>query len=423
MTIIYRKNHTISRKNISKNALKVLYRLHKLGYESYLVGGGVRDLLLGKQPKDFDITTNATPDQMKKLFRNCRLVGCRFRLAHIIFNSEIIEVSTFRGNHKLNNYNINNENSKLSKTGIMIRDNIFGNMLDDSQRRDLTINSLYYNIADFTIRDYVGGLKDLEHGIIRLIGNPEIRYREDPVRMLRVMRFVAKLKMNIESETAKTIPHFAKLLNYISPARLFDESIKLLQTGYGYNSYLLLRKYNLFQQLFPTITHFFTKTGNSIVELMLAKALQNVDNCFHRNNSVNPAFLFAAIFWYQQLETTKNICLNKNYLNYYDAFNMAISETLRNACFTLAIPKKITMIISDIWKLQLIILTNNNKKFIENSKFRAAYDLFLLRTEIENKFKIHNLDNWYDKNTKYSNKLNEITRILNNYYKLHKKTI
>ncbi len=192
MAIIPRDQHNISRRDISDNALKVLYRLNKSGYEAYLVGGGVRDLLLGRKPKDFDITTSATPEQVRKLFRNCRLVGRRFRLAHVMFGPEIIEVATFRGHHEQQQAEDSDKNSsQQAQNGMLLRDNIFGSIEDDAQRRDFTINSLYYGISDFALRDYTGGLRDLKEGIIRLIGDPETRYREDPVRMLRAVRFAA----------------------------------------------------------------------------------------------------------------------------------------------------------------------------------------------------------------------------------------
>ena len=231
MTVIPREQHSISRKDISENALKVMYRLNKAGYEAWLVGGGVRDLLLGKKPKDFDVTTNATPDQVRKLFRNCRLVGRRFRLAHVMFGPEIIEVATFRGHHE--GSEADRTTSQRGQNGMLLRDNIFGSIEEDAQRRDFTINSLYYSVADFTVRDYVGGMQDLEEGIIRLIGNPETRYREDPVRMLRAVRFAAKLDMRISPETAEPIPRLATLLNDIPPARLFEEALKLLHRAMG----------------------------------------------------------------------------------------------------------------------------------------------------------------------------------------------
>lgn len=247
MTVIPREQHAISRKDISENALKVLYRLNKAGYEAYLVGGGVRDLLLGKKPKDFDVTTSATPEQVRKLFRNCRLVGRRFRLAHVMFGPEIIEVATFRGHH--DGSPADRATSQRGENGMLLRDNIFGSIEEDAQRRDFTINSLYYSVADFTVRDYVGGMRDLQQGVIRLIGNPETRYREDPVRMLRAVRFAAKLNMTISQDTAEPIPRLATLINDVPPARLFEESLKLLQAGYGYETWRLLNEYSLAQPM------------------------------------------------------------------------------------------------------------------------------------------------------------------------------
>lgn len=295
VTVIPREQHAISRKDISENALKVMYRLNKAGYEAWLVGGGVRDLLLGKKPKDFDVTTNATPEQVRKLFRNCRLVGRRFRLAHVMFGPEIIEVATFRGHHEGNVSD--RTTSQRGQNGMLLRDNIFGSIEEDAQRRDFTINSLYYSVADFTVRDYVGGMKDLKDGVIRLIGNPETRYREDPVRMLRAVRFAAKLGMRISPETAEPIPRLATLLNDIPPARLFEESLKLLQAGYGYETYKLLCEYHLFQPLFPTITRYFTENGDSPMERIIEQVLKNTDTRIHNDMRVNPAFLFAAMFW------------------------------------------------------------------------------------------------------------------------------
>lgn len=305
MSVIPREQHNISRKDISENALKVLYRLNKAGYEAYLVGGGVRDLLLGKKPKDFDVTTSATPEQVRKLFRNCRLVGRRFRLAHVMFGPEIIEVATFRGHHEAG---VNDRTtSQRGQNGMLLRDNIFGSIEEDAQRRDFTINSLYYSVADFTVRDYVGGMQDLKDGLIRLIGTPETRYREDPVRMLRAVRFAAKLNMRISPETAEPIPRLATLINDVPPARLFEESLKLLEAGYGFETYNLLREYNLFQPLFPTITRYFTENGDSAMERIIAQVLKNTDTRIHNDMRVNPAFLFAAMFWYPLLETAQRI--------------------------------------------------------------------------------------------------------------------
>ncbi|WP_416413238.1 polynucleotide adenylyltransferase PcnB [Pantoea sp. App145] len=398
MTVIPRESHNISRKDISENALKVLYRLNKAGYEAYLVGGGVRDLLLGKKPKDFDVTTNATPEQMRKLFRNCRLVGRRFRLAHVMFGPEVIEVATFRGHHQMEEAEEEDRNSsQRAQSGMLLRDNIFGSIEDDAQRRDLTINSLYYSVADFTVRDYVGGLQDLQQGVIRMIGDPETRYREDPVRMLRVVRFAAKLEMSIAAETAEPIPRLATLLHDIPPARLFEESLKLLQAGYGYRTYQMMREYQLFQPLFPTLTRGFTEHSDSSMERMLAQVLKNTDTRIQNDMRVNPAFLFAAMFWYPQLESAEQIAQESG-LTYYDAFALAMNETLDEACRALAIPKRITTLIRDIWQLQLRMSRRHGKrawKLMEHPKFRAAYDLLSLRADVENNPELQRLSQWW----------------------------
>ena len=367
VTVIPREQHAISRKDISENALKVMYRLNKAGYEAWLVGGGVRDLLLGKKPKDFDVTTNATPEQVRKLFRNCRLVGRRFTT------------------------------SQRGQNGMLLRDNIFGSIEEDAQRRDFTINSLYYSVADFTVRDYVGGMKDLKDGVIRLIGNPETRYREDPVRMLRAVRFAAKLGMRISPETAEPIPRLATLLNDIPPARLFEESLKLLQAGYGYETYKLLCEYHLFQPLFPTITRYFTENGDSPMERIIEQVLKNTDTRIHNDMRVNPAFLFAAMFWYPLLETAQKIAQESG-LTYHDAFALAMNDVLDEACRSLAIPKRLTTLTRDIWQLQLRMSRRQGKrawKLLEHPKFRAAYDLLALRAEVERNAELQRLVKWW----------------------------
>ncbi|PPI87989.1 polynucleotide adenylyltransferase [Candidatus Pantoea edessiphila] len=423
MVMIPRIKHMISRKNISKNALKVLYRLNKAGYEAYLVGGGVRDLLLGQKPKDFDITTNATPEQMIKLFRNCRLVGRRFILAHIIFNAEIIEVATFRRDNLIKEYKEHYKNFKFNKNGMLLSDNTFGKIEDDAHRRDITINSLYYSMTDFSVRDYVGGLRDLQKGIIRLIGDPETRYREDPVRMLRVTRFAAKLNMSIAPETAEPIPRLALLLHNIPPSRLFEESLKLFHTGYGYLTYCKLCEYQLFQLLFPTLAENFTKKGDSITERMLVQLLKNTDNRIQNQMRVNPVFLFAAMFWYPQLNAAELVVQkHSNSLTYYDAFSIAINSTLEEACRVLTIPKKITSLIKDIWKLQLYmsrIYGKRAKKLLLNPKFRVAYNLLMLRATVENSPELRKLSsNWHQHKISSIKKNSIHTKISNNLISL-----
>lgn len=413
--IISRDQHTVSRKLISENALKVLYRLNKQGYEAYLVGGCVRDLLLGKTPKDFDIATNATPEQVQKAFRNCRLVGRRFRLAHIMFGKEIIEVATFRGAHQDTDTDTdtdidspqpqaNSNESKRSQAGMLLRDNVYGTIEQDALRRDFTINSLYYSAKDFSIRDYCNGVGDLKNGVIRLIGDPETRYREDPVRMLRAVRFAAKLNMTIEPATAKPIKTLAPLLKNIPSPRLFDESLKLLQSGHGYQTYLLLKQYMLFAPLFPTIANLLPASSSSSnrenlsnIERMLEQTLKNTDYRINNNKRVNPAFLFAAMLWYPLNETTQQLILESG-LTYHDAFDLAMHEVLDAQCATLSIPKRLTSIMCDIWRLQLRLNKRSIKRVnavFSHAKFRAGYDLLELRSSIE-KGELLELAMWWD---------------------------
>ncbi|MGB5591837.1 MAG: polynucleotide adenylyltransferase PcnB, partial [Gammaproteobacteria bacterium] len=246
--MVPRPDHNVSRSQISKNALRVLYRLKDAGYKAFLVGGGVRDLLLGREPKDFDIVTDALPDQVRSLFRNSRLIGRRFRLAHVHFGREIIEVATFRA---AQDADVEDLDRQTDSGGRILRDNVYGDIDEDVWRRDFTCNALYYNIADFSIWDYAGGVQDIEAGTMRLLGEPEARYREDPVRMLRAVRFAAKLGFRIDPASEAPLLELGELLAEVPAARLFDESIKLFLSGHAVQSYELLRRYNLFQHLFP----------------------------------------------------------------------------------------------------------------------------------------------------------------------------
>lgn len=389
-----RDQHPISRKDINENALKVLYRLTRHGYEAYLVGGGVRDLMLGRKPKDFDVATNATPEQVRKLFRNCRLVGRRFRLAHIMFGPEIIEVATFRAAHDdVDNKDLSNH----SRSGFLLRDNVYGTVEDDAVRRDFTINSLYYDLQDFSVRDYTGGIDDLQNGVIRLIGDPETRYREDPVRMLRAVRFAVKLEMTIDEDTAEPIARLAPLLKEIPPARLFEESLKLLQSGDGFKTYLMLCHYGLFTPLFPIIARDFTPDHDSFMERMIVRVLKNTDHRIKSNKRVNPAFLFAAMLWYPLNEHARKLAIESG-LGFYDSFQLAMNDILDEQCRAIAVPKRITSVIRDIWLLQFRLARREGKrafKLLENPKFRAGFDLLELRAQIE-KGELPELAKWWE---------------------------
>ncbi|SKA45177.1 poly(A) polymerase [Enterovibrio nigricans DSM 22720] len=394
LEVFPRQEHGISRKDISENALKVLYRLNKAGYEAYLVGGGVRDLLLNTQPKDFDIATNATPEDVRKLFRNCRLVGRRFRLAHILFGRDVIEVATFRGHHGGEK---GEKFASQSNDGMLLRDNVYGTIDEDAERRDFTVNALYYNIDDFSVRDYAGGMEDLENGVIRLIGDPETRYREDPVRMLRAVRFAAKLNMKINDATAAPVPGLAHLLRDIPAARLFEESLKLLQSGHGLDTYQMLRDYNLFAPLFPILEEHFTEDRSSKCEQMLELVLRSTDERMAKDQRINPAFMFAAMLWYP-LETRAEEISFESGLSYYDAFMVAANDILDEQVKSIAIPRRFTAMIRDIWQLQLRLSRRSGTrayKLLEQPKFRAAFDFLEMRGQVEGG-SLEELANWWD---------------------------
>ncbi|PSW04646.1 polynucleotide adenylyltransferase [Photobacterium lipolyticum] len=401
LQIFQRQEHGISRNAISENALKVLYRLNKAGFDAYLVGGGVRDILLNKQPKDFDIATNATPEEIKHLFRNCRLIGRRFRLAHILFGRDVIEVATFRGHHSdpqrkpdvkakpdvKDKQDAKNKQqiSSQSQEGMLLRDNVYGTIDEDAERRDFTINALYYSIKDFTVRDYANGIHDLNNRIIRLMGDPETRYREDPVRMLRAVRFAAKLDMDIDATTAAPIEQLAPLLRDIPSARLFEESLKLLQAGQGLETYKLLRQHNLFQQLFPILSDHFTEDHSSQTEQMIEHILAATDARIANDQRVNPAFMYAAMLWYPLTTRAEEISFASG-LAFYDAFMVAANDILDEQVRTIAIPRRHTTTIRDIWQQQLRFNRRTGKrafKTLEHPKFRASYDFLEMRGQFE----------------------------------------
>ena len=368
---------------MSENALKVLYRLHNSGYQAYLVGGCVRDVLLGKEPKDFDVTTDATPEQIKGLFRNCRLIGRRFRLAHIVFGREVIEVATFRGHHE-NNEEGESKDSKQSDDGQLMRDNVFGSIEEDAQRRDFTINAMYYNIADYSISDFAGGMQAIKNKELTLIGDPETRYREDPVRMLRAVRFAAKLDMHISEQSAEPIKRMAPLMANIPPARLFEEILKLLLSGQGLATYKLLSEFNLFEALFPQLAPLLLQPGNRENQFV-EQVLTNTDNRINTGQRVTPAFIFAAFMWYPLEERCQQLMIEGG-LNHFDAFNLALNDVMHRQIQRIMIPKRFSTPIREIWQLQNRLPKRYGRRayqMLEHPKFRAAYDFLLLRGQIE----------------------------------------
>jgi len=380
--IIPRPDHNVSRANISRNALKVMYRLNEAGYQAFLVGGGVRDLLLGREPKDFDVATDAHPEEVRRLFRNCRLIGRRFRLAHVYFGRDVVEVATFRAAHDVEE---DDEESLVVKDeeGRLLRDNRYGGIDDDIWRRDFTANALYYNVGDFSIWDYAGGVEDIRAGVLRLIGDPEKRYREDPVRLLRAIRFAAKLGFRFDAGTERPLSTLSSLLDSVPPARLFDEVLKLFLSGHAVQSYELLRHYGLFGHLFPDVEKVLdSEAGGPYRELVLA-GLENTDERVARDLPVTPVFLFGLLLWgpvrrrAQALEAAGETPAR--------ALLIAADEVGDAQQRHVAIPRRVTTPMKEMFVMQLRLQRTRGKRvpgMIAHPRFRAAYDFLVLRSRV-----------------------------------------
>lgn len=371
----------MSRAQISDNALKVLYRLRDAGYASLLVGGCVRDLMLGREPKDFDVVTDAHPEQIREVFRNARLIGRRFRLAHVHFGREIIEVATFRAVPRGGEGDDGDGEEGGDDVDRYHDANVFGTQEEDAVRRDFTVNSLYYNIRDFSVMDYVGGADDLKNGVLRMIGNPETRYREDPVRMLRVIRFAAKLGFRIEDETAAPIRDLAHLLLAVPPARMFEEVLKMFHGGYAVETYELLRRFGLFEYLFPLTEDSLSGEDEHYPRVLLPQALTNTDARIEDNKPVNPAFLFAALLW-EPVRLDAQTLIEQGMIP-YEAWHQAGETVLRQQLKHISIPKRFSVPMREIWLAQLKLPRRQGKnafRMLESKRFRAAYDFLLLRT-------------------------------------------
>lgn len=374
-----RPEHGISRSRISENALKVLYRLNKAGYQAYLVGGCVRDLLLGREPKDFDVVTDAHPEEIRAVFRNCRLIGRRFRLAHVHFGPEVVEVATFRGAGVEDD---RDGRDRVLANGRILRDNVYGTIEEDVWRRDFTVNALYYNIRDFSVVDYVGGMADHQAGTLRLIGDPERRYREDPVRMLRAVRFATKLGFVIHESCAKPLFRLAGLLEEIPPARLFDEVLKLFLAGCAVQNFEQLRHFGLFQPLFPLTDECLSVQRDAYPPVFLIKALENTDARLAENKPVAPYFLFAALLWEPMYVRAERYMAEGR--NEILAYQEASSEVIEQQVRQVAIPRAITMPLREIWLLQPRFANRAGSRpfrLLSHPRFRAAYDFLVLRAE------------------------------------------
>ena len=380
--IIPRAEHAISRSLLSPNGVKVLYKLKEHGFVAYLVGGGVRDLLLGREPKDFDVVTDATPAQLKKLFRNCRLIGRRFRLAHLHFHDEIIEVATFRStvdaaeaaaeevpeaapeavpepseaelleHEREGRRRGHHHGPKMLKSedGMVLRDNVFGTPEEDAIRRDFTVNALFYSIADFSIIDHVGGMEDLKNGLIRTIGDPMVRFTEDPVRMIRAIRFASMLGFNIEPRTEAAIEELCGTINKATPPRLYEEVLKLLLMGAGERTYQMLRHSGLFEPLFPHFDAWLSRESDCYPHVRVGKALEWVDSQIGQGVAVSPHLLVALMFG-EYLEE-KVAQLRDEGLPPQQATDAAVAAFAGELAPTVAVPNRVLVTVRDILNLQ-----------------------------------------------------------------------
>jgi poly(A) polymerase len=376
---ITEEEHKIPRRLLDDNALKVAYRLQDAGYDGLLVGGCIRDLLLNKKPKDFDVTTNAHPEEAAELFRRGRLIGRRFKLVHVRFGRDLIEVATFRASH---DSQPEDGSGEQCDSGMILRDNVYGTIEDDALRRDFTVNALYYCPKDHCVYDFTNGFEDLQKGVLRMIGDPEDRYKEDPVRMLRAARFAAKLDFTIEPASESPIRPLAPMLKRIAPARLFDETLKLFQSGHALKSYQQLRRLELFEPLFSQVQDLLNDPQLDVpMERLIENALKNTDRRLAQRKSVTPAFLFAAILWYPTQKRMQKLMREKKMPPLpalHEAANQVIAEQVRST----AIPRRFSTPIREIWEMQLRLPRRQGHRahrLMEMPRFRAAYDLLLLR--------------------------------------------
>ena len=369
--------HHIPPDKVCGRAKDVIRRLQKAGYEAYLVGGCVRDLLLGYTPKDFDIATSARPEEIRRLFNSCRLIGRRFRLAHIYYGRDYLEVATFRAPH-----DDDDAGGKVNDEGRIINDNVYGTLDEDVWRRDFTINALFYNPISGELLDFVGGLEDLRHGKIRLIGDPEQRFREDPVRLLRAIRFAAKLGFEIEEDTREPMTGLAILLEAVSSARLFDEIIKLLHSGDGLNTFRLLREYDVLQHLLPLTAESIEEDSSGNFERMVELSLGNTDQRLREGKSVMPGFLYAVLLWHKV--NLAALALQTEGMPEIQALNAAATDALRDQVDFTAVPRRFSNVTREIWALQSRFRYHDLRRanmLVGNVRFRAAYDFLCLRAE------------------------------------------
>ena len=379
--IIDKRHHNISIDDISPNALKVLHRLRSLDHDAYLVGGSLRDLLWSRRARDFDVVTDAPPEAVRQIFRNSRLIGRRFRLVHVYFRNEIIEVSTFRANAEESLKDQHLGETKGKRPAMLLQDNAYGTIEEDAWRRDFTINALYFNIADSTVVDYTGGIKDLRRGVIHVIGDPTQRFHEDPVRLLRVIRMMAKLKFTVDSNTQEPLQRLHSLLCHVPSARLFVEVLKLFFEGYAYATYELLTTMGYMQALFPSVMD-LAQPQQKKYKRFIELAMGATDERFRQEKSLNPGFLLGVLLWPMvQKLLAEHLKKNKRL---FPALYYGINMTLEKQCETLLIPRRLTAMMRAVWTLQYHLERRRSKRIYRifyQRYFRAAFDFLALRAK------------------------------------------
>ena len=377
--------HGIHRDDLSDAAITVCEGLQKAGYKAFVVGGAVRDLLLGRHPKDFDVATDATPEQVRGVFRRARIIGRRFRLVHVMFRDETIEVSTFRSAHPAADpeadadEGVNNNRARADEHGRLLRDNVFGNQEEDAIRRDFTMNALFYDPAKEEVWDYVHGVADIQKKRVVMIGDPDARYREDPVRMLRAARLASKLEFTIDPPTEKPIATLATLLDNVPTARIFDEMLKLLFSGHALVGLEKLRELGLHLGMLPVLDKLF---DDPATRPFVTLALQRTDERIRDEKGVSPPFLFAALFWHPMVARWQKI--EASGVRPLQAMHLAMDEVLDEQRKSLAIPRRLDPLIKELWLAQPRFAQRSLGKAFRNlthPRFRASYDFYALRAE------------------------------------------
>ena len=376
--IIGAAKHGIRREDISSGSRRTVETLQQHGYKAYVVGGAVRDLLAGIHPKDYDVATNATPEQVRHCFRRSRIIGRRFQIVHVLMGAETIEVTTFRGHHGEQTQHTGSK-AHTDAHGRLLRDNVFGSEKDDAARRDFTVNALYFDPTSETIIDYHHGVADLKQKTLRIIGDPKTRYREDTVRMLRAVRLAAKLGLTIDPEARRPIREMAELIENIPPSRLFDEMLKLLTSGYAVKCIQQLRTEGLHHGLLPLLDVILEQP---LGERFVMLALENTDRRVREGKPTSPSFLFATLLWHEVLSKWETIKTSGE--RPMPALFLAMDEVLDVQAEKLAITRRIAGDIKDIWALQPRFEQRSGKRpygVLEQPRFKAGYDFLLLRAE------------------------------------------